>query len=117
MKTAMEWVEYFQDKQPPAELAEQVAEIFAECQRDALEAAAKEANDHEFGSPIADAIRALAAPTQTVTAELPAYLRDDAPLATCSKCGRKSVIMAHGPGLRCRMQQPDGTHCDGVWRR
>lgn len=46
---------------------------------------------------------------------LPAHLRDDAPYAVCSGCGRKSWGGSEA-GSRCGMTQPDGSSCDGSLR-
>lgn len=42
-----------------------------------------------------------------------AHLRDDSPYATCSICGRKS--WGSPAGSECRMPQPNGSICPGVF--
>lgn len=43
---------------------------------------------------------------------LPDHLRDGAPFATCSGCGRKSWASSSW-GMKCGMTQPGGALCDG----
>lgn len=43
-----------------------------------------------------------------------AHLRDDAPYAVCSGCGRKSWA-GKGAGATCGMPQPNGELCEGVF--
>lgn len=43
-----------------------------------------------------------------------AHLREDAPYAVCSGCGRKSWG-GNATGSQCGMTQPDGSKCGGVF--
>jgi len=45
----------------------------------------------------------------------PAHLRDGAPYQQCTGCGRKTWDTSSFDGGECRMTQPDGRRCDGVF--
>lgn len=46
--------------------------------------------------------------------DLPAHLRDDAPMAICSQCGRRAAAAIDGRW--CGMTQPNGSACTGHFR-
>jgi len=46
--------------------------------------------------------------------ELPPHLKDDAPFAQCTKCGRKTFTASEF-GAKCGLTQPNNQKCDGTF--
>lgn len=53
--------------------------------------------------------------TPPASSPLPAYLQNDEEFGRCSACGRKTWTRAE-MGTQCKMTQPDGTKCAGIFR-